>query len=99
MPQGVESFGDPQQRFRMPDKEITPRLEKVLIACKEALLGRLIEVDDHVPAEDDIELEPRTERPAIVQQIDLPKRDVIAQFLLNPHKVGLFPRAAEKVAV
>ena len=46
---------------------------------EQALLGRLVEIDHHVAAEDHVEPDIGADRPVVRQQVDLPKRDLFAQ--------------------
>lgn len=82
--------------LRMPGEEQALRPQQGHHAFQQAGLGRLVEVDHHVAAEDRVEFP--GDRPVCLQQVDLAELHQLPQFLHHPRLAGVGPGAAEEEA-
>lgn len=80
----------------MPGEEQALRPQQGHHAFQQAGLGRLVEVDHHVAAEDRVEFP--GDRPVCLQQVDLAELHQLPQFLHHPRLAGVGPGAAEEEA-
>ena len=63
---------------------------------KKAILGRLIKVDQHVPAEDHIEFSRFLHRPGFIKQVDLPKGQLTLKFGFDSVTASPLPLTSKK---
>jgi hypothetical protein len=91
-----ERVGHPLQAFRVADEEIPARFEMVIELVDQPFLRRTIEIDHHIPAEDQIQR--RLDGKTVVHQVHTAKLDDGGEVRLHLDEPGAVSASLEEMA-
>src|SRR2546428_13843858 len=86
----------PVHAFGVAEDETAALLQAPHEALEHALLGRLVEVDEDVPAKNKVE--GRLDRPAVLDQVDASEPHELTKLGANPHEPGLGAATPQEVS-
>src|SRR5512136_691038 len=95
--QETEPIADPMKGFRVPQEQISVIPEEIRKPIHQPTLRWLVEIDDHVPAEDAVE--GRADGPRLFQQVDPPEGYQRVDRPSHLDLACLYARAFQKIPV